>query len=61
MTNPQKKIWQEEKAQMQNDKQSPQVIRRPVKLKFGAKSATTPDASVPEIMPDDLLRRQLGI
>jgi hypothetical protein len=61
----QKKIWQEEKAQLQKDKQAQQqIVRRPVNLKLARKPGTginTTNTSPTESIPDDLLRRQLGI
>ena len=61
----QKEIWRQEKEQMRRDKlsQPREVKRRSVGLKFGGAKARPNNSSgvFPEMLPDDILRKKLGI
>ena len=66
-TEEQKRLWREEKEQQKRDKldQPREVRRRKVDLTFGGikkkKPAPTSERTVPSTLPDDIMRKHLGI
>jgi hypothetical protein len=62
----QQEIWKKEKAQMLKDKaaQAKEIQRRPATLKFGGVARSKPaphNTALPPNIPDDILRKRLGI